>query len=43
MCAQVRQSVIQRTNLRMFVNTAPEVTFCIWTFVHSNFLLLEKY
>ena len=29
MCAQVRLSVIQRKILRMFVNTGPEVTFCI--------------
>ena len=30
MGAQVRLSVIQRKILKIFVNTDPEVTFCIW-------------
>ena len=53
MCAQVRLSVIQRKIPRVFVNTDPEVTFCIWMqfwcqevcefCAYSNFLFLEKF
>ena len=50
MCVQVKLSVNQRKNLRIFVNTGPEVTFCIWMqfwcqkeefCVYSDFLCLE--
>ena len=52
MCAQVRQSVIQRNILRIFVITGPEVTFCTWMqfwcqeeeiCAYSNFIFLEKF
>ena len=36
MCAQVRLSVVQRKNLRIIVNTGPEVTLFEYTFGVKN-------